>query len=96
MCIRDSRISEAASAAHDQELYQAHLDLFLDPEDPAVQQAARAEGIPENWLEAARNSPVYKLAIDWKLALPLHPEYRTLPMVWYLSLIHISEPTRPY
>ncbi len=78
------RISEAASAPHDQELYQAHLDLFLDPEDPAVQQAARAEGIPENWLEAARNSPVYKLAIDWKLALPLHPEYRTLPMVWYV------------
>jgi nitrate reductase beta subunit len=27
---------------------------------------------------------VYKLAIDWKLALPLHPEYRTLPMVWYV------------
>src|SRR3546814_20100547 len=25
-----------------------------------------------------------KLAIDWKLALPLHPEYRTLPMVWYV------------
>ncbi|HPA02437.1 MAG TPA: nitrate reductase subunit beta, partial [Chiayiivirga sp.] len=29
-------------------------------------------------------SPTYKLAIDWKLALPLHPEYRTLPMVWYV------------
>src|SRR5699024_276724 len=26
----------------------------------------------------------YKLAVDWKLALPLHPEYRTLPMVWYV------------
>ncbi len=23
----------------------------------------------------------YKMAMDWKLALPLHPEYRTLPMV---------------
>jgi hypothetical protein len=33
---------------------------------------------------AAKASPVYKLAIDWKLALPLHPEYRTLPMVWYV------------
>ena len=21
---------------------------------------------------------------DWKVALPLHPEYRTLPMVWYV------------
>ena len=27
---------------------------------------------------------MYKLAIDWQLALPLHPEYRTLPMVWYV------------
>ena len=24
------------------------------------------------------------MAMDWKLALPLHPEYRTLPMVWYV------------
>ncbi|MGQ7249894.1 nitrate reductase subunit beta, partial [Halomonas sp. V046] len=24
------------------------------------------------------------LAMDWQLALPLHPEYRTLPMVWYV------------
>ncbi len=22
--------------------------------------------------------------MDWKLVLPLHPEYRTLPMVWYV------------
>jgi nitrate reductase beta subunit len=24
------------------------------------------------------------MAMDWKVALPLHPEYRTLPMVWYV------------
>ncbi len=24
------------------------------------------------------------MAMEWKLALPLHPEYRTLPMVWYV------------
>jgi nitrate reductase beta subunit len=35
-------------------------------------------------MEAAKNSPVYKMAIDWKVAFPLHPEYRTLPMVWYV------------
>jgi len=22
--------------------------------------------------------------VEWKVALPLHPEYRTLPMVWYV------------
>ena len=35
--------------------------------------AARAEGIPDAWLDAARNSPVYKMAIEWKVAFPLHP-----------------------
>jgi nitrate reductase beta subunit len=45
---------------------------------------ARADGVPDNWLEAARMSPVYKMAVQWKVALPLHPEYRTLPMVWYV------------
>jgi nitrate reductase beta subunit len=35
-------------------------------------------------MDAARNSPVYKMAVEWKVALPLHPEYRTLPMVWYV------------
>jgi len=40
--------------------------------------------VPDNWLVAARVSPVYKIAVDWKVALPLHPDYRTLPMVWYV------------
>ncbi|HMN34676.1 MAG TPA: nitrate reductase subunit beta [Chiayiivirga sp.] len=78
------RIQEAASVPAEKDLYQAHLDIFLDPNDPQVIEAARKEGIPDSWLEAAVHSPTYKLAIDWKLALPLHPEYRTLPMVWYV------------
>ena len=78
------RIAEAANVPSEKQLYQAHLDIFLDPFDPKVIEAARAEGIRDNWLEAAKISPVYKLAVDWKLALPLHPEYRTLPMVWYV------------
>jgi nitrate reductase beta subunit len=78
------RIEEAASAPTEQDLYQAQLDIFLNPHDPAVIEQARRDGVPENWLEAARNSPTYKMAIDWKIAFPLHPEYRTLPMVWYV------------
>ena len=35
-------------------------------------------------MEAARESPIYKLIVDWKVAFPLHPEYCTLPMVWYV------------
>jgi nitrate reductase beta subunit len=78
------RIERAAAVEDEGDLYQAQLDMFLDPSDPAVQAAAREAGIPEAWLEAARESPVYKMAMDWKIAFPLHPEYRTLPMVWYV------------
>ena len=42
------------------------------------------QGIPADWLDAARRSPVYALAKTYKVALPLHPEYRTMPMVWYI------------
>jgi nitrate reductase beta subunit len=58
--------------------------VFLDPEDPAVREAARGDGIPEDWIDAARRSPIYDLAMRWGVALPLHPEFRTLPMVWYV------------
>lgn len=78
------RVQEAASMPNERDLYQAQCDLFLDPNDPAVIAQARADGITEEWIEAAQNSPVYKLAIEYKLAFPLHPEYRTLPMVWYV------------
>jgi nitrate reductase beta subunit len=78
------RTEEAASVPDEKDLYEAQLSLFLDPNDPEVIAQARRDGVPENWLEAARRSPTYKMAIDWKVAMPLHPEYRTLPMVWYV------------
>ncbi len=78
------RIEEAASVEDPQDLYQAQLDIFLDPNDPEVRAQARADGVSDQWLEAAVRSPVYKMAMEWKIAFPLHPEYRTLPMVWYV------------
>lgn len=78
------RIEEAAATADEGDLYQAQCDIFLDPHDPKVIEQARKDGVPDSWLEAAKKSPVYKMAIDWKVAFPLHPEYRTLPMVWYI------------
>ncbi len=77
-------IAQAASVEDEQDLYEAQLGVFLNPEDPDVISRARAEGVPDAWLEAAKKSPVYKMAMDWKVAFPLHPEYRTLPMVWYV------------
>jgi nitrate reductase beta subunit len=78
------KIEAAASVPDEQDLYESQLDLFLDPHDPKVIEEARKQGIPEAWLEAAVRSPVYKMAMEWKVAFPLHPEYRTLPMVWYI------------
>lgn len=78
------RIAEAASAPSDQGVYPAHLEILLDPDDKEVQNAARFQGISDNILAAARRSPVYDLIKKWRLALPLHPEFRTLPMVWYV------------
>jgi nitrate reductase beta subunit len=78
------RVEEAASTPDERDLLDAQLGVFLDPEDAEVQAAARRDGISEEWLEAARRSPVYALALRHRIALPLHPEYRTLPMVWYV------------
>lgn len=78
------RIHEVATCENERELYQKQLEIFLDPFDPKVIEQARKDGVPDSVIESAQKSPVYKLAMDWKLALPLHPEYRTLPMVWYV------------
>ncbi|OAH14257.1 nitrate reductase subunit beta [Streptomyces jeddahensis] len=78
------KVTAAASVKDEKALYEAQLDVFLDPEDPAVQRAAEQAGIPYDWMEAARRSPVHALISKYKVALPLHPEYRTMPMVWYI------------
>ena len=77
-------VSAAVSQENEQDLLEAQLDLMLDPSDPEVIAAAIRDGIPADWLEAAAKSPVYKLIKKYRVALPLHPEYRTMPMVWYV------------
>ncbi|MGE5134618.1 MAG: nitrate reductase subunit beta [Gemmatimonadota bacterium] len=74
----------AAATEDPQHLYEAQLSVFLDPEDPAVRAEAERQGVPADWIAAARRSPVYALAVRHRVALPLHPEYRTMPMVWYI------------
>jgi nitrate reductase beta subunit len=78
------RVLEAASVEDDHDLYEAQRNVFLDPSDPAVQREAERAGIPGDWIEAAKRSPVYALINRYQVALPLHPEYRTMPMVWYI------------
>ena len=74
----------AAALADDRDLYESQLDVMLDPHDPQVIADARASGIPQDWLDAARKSPTYALIKHFRVALPLHPEYRTMPMVGYI------------
>jgi len=78
------RVLEAASVEDEQDLYEAQRSVFLDPFDAGVQHEAEQSGIPGDWIRAAQRSPVYALINTYRVALPLHPEYRTMPMVWYI------------
>ncbi|GII82691.1 nitrate reductase subunit beta [Sphaerisporangium siamense] len=77
-------VPAAAATPDPRDLYEAQLSVFLDPEDPRVRAAAERQGVHADWVDAARRSPVHALAVRHRVALPLHPEYRTMPMVWYI------------
>ncbi|SDN71135.1 respiratory nitrate reductase beta subunit [Actinomyces ruminicola] len=78
------RVSQAAAVADPQDLFPAQREILLDPHDPEVVRAARQAGVPASWVQAAQRSPVWDLISTYRVALPLHPEYRTMPMVWYI------------
>lgn len=78
------RVTWAASQENEQDLYRAQREILLDPHDPEVIEAAKAGGVPHDWIKAAQESPIWDLITTYEVALPLHPEYRTLPMVWYV------------
>ena len=77
------RIEQTAQRP-DTELVAAQRDMILDPRDPEVEKAALASGIAPQVLAAAKKSPTYRFVKEWGLALPLHPEFRTLPMLFYI------------
>ncbi|GFO66696.1 nitrate reductase subunit beta [Geomonas limicola] len=80
----DADLVEAALLKKDAELVEAMRGLIMDPHDPQVQQSAARNGVSMQWLDAAKNSPIYALVKKFRVALPLHPEFRTLPMTWYI------------
>jgi nitrate reductase beta subunit len=75
---------DSAVAVDDADLVQAQRAIIMDPHDPKVIKAAKANGVPDAMIQAAQQSPVYKFVKEWKLALPLHAEFRTLPMLFYV------------
>ncbi|CAN5292840.1 nitrate reductase subunit beta [soil metagenome] len=78
---------EATASVAESELVDAQLDIYLDPFDPKVMEAAKENGIADSTIEAAQKSPVYKFVKLWGLALPLHPEFRTLPNLFYVPAL---------
>ena len=77
------RLVETMSAPQ-RDLVEAQRSAILDPHDPEVIAAALKNGISPEFIETAQKSPVYKYVMEWKIALPLHPEYRTFPMLFYV------------
>ncbi|MEW6752805.1 MAG: nitrate reductase subunit beta [Candidatus Latescibacterota bacterium] len=80
----DAERLEQVASLPQPELIAGHRSLILDPRHPEVIAAARHSGIHEDVLDAARRSPVHRFVKDWKLALPPHVEFRTLPMLFYV------------
>lgn len=80
----DADLLPEAAMVPDSELIAAQRAAILDPFDPQVIAAASENGIGPDWIAAAQKSPVYKFVKEWELALPLHPEYRTLAMMFYI------------
>ena len=77
------KIKETATAP-DAELVAKQRDMILDPHDPKIIAQAKRDGVDPAVIEAAQKSPVYRFVKEWELALPLHPEFRTLPMLFYI------------
>ncbi len=80
----DADLIPEAAMVPDHELVASQNAAILDPFDPDVVRATKANGIDDGWIEAARKSPLYKFVKVWDLALPSHPEYRTLAMMYYI------------
>ncbi|MCK6554280.1 nitrate reductase subunit beta [Candidatus Binatia bacterium] len=75
---------EATASAPDKDIVSNHLDILLDPFDPKIIDAAKKNGVADSTIKAAQDSPTYKFIKTWGMALPLHPEFRTLPMLFYV------------
>jgi nitrate reductase beta subunit len=80
----DADLIEKVASRPDDELVEAQREMILDPFDVKVIAAARANGIADDVLTHAQMSPVYQFVKVWKVALPPHIEFRTLPMLFYV------------
>jgi nitrate reductase beta subunit len=79
------KVLEAASVENDQGPVRGAARLLPRPLRPRGAAGRRAAGHPGRLDGGGPQArPVRRLIQDYKVALPLHPEYRTMPMVWYI------------
>jgi nitrate reductase beta subunit len=77
------KIHEVASC-EEKDLVDKQMAIYMDPFDPVVIAEAKKNGIADSTIRSAQKSPVYKFVKKWKIALPLHPEFRTIPNLFYV------------
>jgi nitrate reductase beta subunit len=77
------KIHDIASC-DEKDLVDMQMRIYLDPNDPEVIAEAKKNGIADSTIRSAQLSPVYKFVKEWQIALPLHPEYRTIPNLFYV------------
>lgn len=80
----DSNKIDWAVRTEDEHLVARQQEIVLDPFNEETMVQAKRDGLADSMIEFAQRSPVYKFFKKWEIALPLHPEYRTLPMVYYV------------
>ncbi len=80
----DADLIEQSASSDSSDLVDQQLNMILDPHDPKVIEAAKQNGVSDSTIKSAQDSPSYRFVKDWGLALPLHPEFRTLPMLFYV------------
>ncbi len=84
MLLYDAEQIQQVASCPQGELIERQLNMLLDPNDPDVIEQAKRNGIADSTIRAAQLSPTYKFIKAWGMALPLHPEFRTLPMLFYV------------
>lgn len=77
------RINEIASC-DEKDLVSKQMEIYADPFDEEVIKSAKANGVADSTITSAQQSPVWKFLKVWGIALPLHPEFRTLPNLFYV------------
>ncbi len=78
------RVTWAASQKDERDLYRAQREILLDPHDPRWSPRPRPTAFRTRGSRPPRSRPSGSSSPTYEVALPLHPEFRTLPMVWYV------------